>query len=119
MRTYAGRVDIERVLEADRPDTVLLASGYLLPINSGLSLVDSLKLLRTLKKRRITVLTSDPFVGLLRSRALAMRVSRGFGTLTIAAANRWMSEDFKAFRGRCAAAVPLSQRISAMPSRCP
>lgn len=73
VRTYADLADIRRVIVDTRPDTAILASGYLFPINSGLSLLDSVRMLRTLGRRGVTVLTTDPFFGLLRSRALDFR----------------------------------------------
>ena len=73
VRAYAGLAELRRAMAEANPDTVVLTSGYLLPINSGLSLLDSVRLLRSLGARHLTVLTSDPFVGLLRSRALDLK----------------------------------------------
>ena len=65
VRTYADLDGVRRVIIEARPEAAMLASGYLLPINSGLSLLDSIRLLRFLRRRRVALLTSDPFLGLL------------------------------------------------------
>ncbi len=66
LRHYADLDDIIAALDTDRPDAVLLFSGYLLQVGARLSLLNSLRLLRLLKRRRIPVLTSDPFLGAIR-----------------------------------------------------
>ena len=63
-RVYQCLADISAAVLAFAPDTVLLASGYLLSINTGLTTLDVLRLLRQLHRQRVTVLTSDPFLGL-------------------------------------------------------
>jgi hypothetical protein len=69
LRTYERMADISRALDDSRCDTVLLSSGYLLTITTGLSLPNVVGLIRTLQRRRVTLLTSDPFLGLLPSPA--------------------------------------------------
>lgn len=65
VHAYRGLPEILRWIEDFRPDTVILASGYVLPLNTGLGLLDLAKLLRRLRRGGVTVLTSDPFLGLL------------------------------------------------------
>ncbi len=65
-RIYSSLADIFRWAAEARPDTVMLASGYLLAINSCLTLIDVIRLLRFLRRAGVTVLTSDPFLGLVR-----------------------------------------------------
>ena len=67
VRTYRGIADLLGAFAIARPDAVLLASGYLLSINSGLSLLESARLLHFLRQRRVALLTTDPFLGLLRN----------------------------------------------------
>jgi hypothetical protein len=67
VRTYSNVNDIARMVEQIEPDVALLASGYLFAINAGLTLGDSLRLVRMLHRRRVTILTSDPFLGMLGS----------------------------------------------------
>ncbi len=55
--------DIQRAVRHFRPDTVLLASGYLLTLGGGLSLLDLSMLLRQLRRLGVSVLTTDPFLG--------------------------------------------------------
>lgn len=74
VRTYRNLADLVGAFAIARPDAVLLASAYLLSINSGLSLTESARLLHFLKRRRVALLTTDPFLGLLRNiRALDFR----------------------------------------------
>lgn len=78
VRTYRNLADLVGAFAIIRPDVVLLASGYLLSINAGLSLMESARLLHFLQQRRVALLTTDPFLGLLRNiRALDFRDLRG------------------------------------------
>ena len=81
IRTFTDLAGIRAALDDVRPDAVVLTSGYLLPINSGLTLLDTARLSWLLARRRVTVLTSDPFVGLLRSRALDFSGLQGRGRI--------------------------------------
>lgn len=63
IRHYSTLKDIVAALDESGADTVLLFSGYLMTIGQRLSLLNTLRLLRELKRRKITVLTSDPFIG--------------------------------------------------------
>jgi hypothetical protein len=67
VRPFSNLADIARLVAQARPDTVILASGYLLAINSVLTFADAFRLLRLLKREGVTLLTSDPFLGLPRS----------------------------------------------------
>lgn len=63
-RTYRCVADIRDSVLAFEPNTVLLATGYLLSEKTGLTFLDVLRLLKLLERQRATVLTSDPFLGL-------------------------------------------------------
>lgn len=63
-RIYEGIDDIRRHLDDFKPDTVLLTTGYLLAINSGLRFFEVISLVRQLERAQTTLLTSDPFLGL-------------------------------------------------------
>lgn len=69
LRTYEGIADIRRALAGAAFDIVLLSSGYLLTITTGLGLVDVVGLIRGLRRRGVALLTSDPYLGLLPSPA--------------------------------------------------
>lgn len=55
--------DLGQAVQGFQPDTVLLASGYLLTVGAGLRLLDLFRLLRQLRQQGATVLTTDPFLG--------------------------------------------------------
>lgn len=63
-RTYRCGADIRDAVLAFEPDTVLLATGYLLSEKTGLTVLDVLRILWQLERRRVTVLTTDPLLGL-------------------------------------------------------
>jgi hypothetical protein len=65
---YDSLADVIGFLDSARPDLMLLFSGYLYAINGILELPAVEALLDELKARRIRVVTSDPFLGLLRAR---------------------------------------------------
>lgn len=67
IRRYDSLKEIEASVRETRPDAVLLFSGYLLAIGRRFSLLHALQLLRFLRRRGIPVLTSDPFIGMIRS----------------------------------------------------
>lgn len=69
VHAYGSLADIERHLAAVQPQAVMLFSGYLLAIGSRFSLFNALSLLRTLRRTGVTVLTSDPFIGLINGPA--------------------------------------------------
>jgi hypothetical protein len=62
--TYTSLAELQLMISASQPDVVLLFSGYLLNIGGHLSVLRSLLLLRFLRRRRIPIMTSDPFIGL-------------------------------------------------------
>lgn len=62
-QVYDGLVELQRLIHEFSPDTVLLTSGYLLAVNSDLRLRDVFKLVSGLQRLRVTLLTSDPFLG--------------------------------------------------------
>lgn len=67
LRTYRDLAEVRRAVAQVRPEIVLFTSGYLLAINSGLTTIDSIRLVRTVRRLGATILTSDPFLGLARS----------------------------------------------------
>lgn len=67
IRRYDSLGEIEASVREARPDAVLLFSGYLLAIGRRFSLLHALQLLRFLRRRGTPVLTSDPFIGMVRS----------------------------------------------------
>ncbi|MGV8932433.1 MAG: hypothetical protein ACOH1R_10055 [Luteimonas sp.] len=67
IRRYDSLKDIQAVVRETEPDAVLLFSGYLLAIGRHFSLLHALQLLLFLRRRGTTVLTSDPFIGMIRS----------------------------------------------------
>lgn len=69
-RVFDGYRDLADLCRLERPDVVLLASGYLLAINSLLTIADTARLLRLLARGGAAVLTSDPFLGVVRSPAV-------------------------------------------------
>ncbi|RZJ24788.1 MAG: hypothetical protein EOO54_08345 [Haliea sp.] len=69
VHAYVSLADIEGHLAAVRPQAVMLFSGYLLAIGPRFSLFNALSLLRTLRRAGVTVLTSDPFIGLIHGPA--------------------------------------------------
>lgn len=72
LRRYDALNDIVQAVEQYSPDTVMLFSGYLLTIGRRFSLFNALRLFRFLRRKGISLLTSDPFIGLIRSpRSLA------------------------------------------------
>lgn len=86
VRTYDELADIVRVVEETDPDTVLLFSGYLLTIGRRFSLLKAFLLFRLLRRRGARIITSDPFIGLIRSpwslrfrEMLRLRKKRGPG----------------------------------------
>ena len=62
-RVYGTLADIQRSLVEYRPNTVLLATGYLLTVDTGLTALDVLRLLQRLRRLGVTLLTTDPFLG--------------------------------------------------------
>jgi hypothetical protein len=62
--SYHGAADLVRQLTDFAPDAVLLATGYLLTVNTGLTAVDVFTLLLRLRRLGVTLLTTDPFLGL-------------------------------------------------------
>jgi hypothetical protein len=67
IRTYDDLDDIERAVEECAPDVVILFSGYLLTIGRRFSLFKAFALLRRLRRRGARIVTSDPFIGLVRN----------------------------------------------------
>ena len=67
LRHYSALADILAVVEELRPQVVLFFSGYLLTIGPRFSLFNALWLLHQLRRRNIPLVTSDPFIGLLRT----------------------------------------------------
>ncbi len=67
IRTYDDLDDIERAVEEVAPDVVILFSGYLLTIGRRFSLFKAFALLRRLRRRGARIVTSDPFIGLVRN----------------------------------------------------
>lgn len=62
---YRGAADVQAQLHAYRPDTVLLATGYLLAMGvTGIGLLPAWRLLRMMTRRGIRLLTTDPFLGI-------------------------------------------------------
>jgi len=73
-RNYRTFADIRRVVDEIEPDIVLLFSGYLLAIGTHFSLVNAFRLFGLLRRRRVSIVTSDPFIGLLQGpRSLRFR----------------------------------------------
>lgn len=66
IRTYATLADIREVVKQFDPHTVMLFSGYLLTIGSRFSMFKALALFCMLHRRRVVILTSDPFLGMAR-----------------------------------------------------
>jgi len=67
IRTYGELEDIDRAVEDCDPEVVILFSGYLLTIGRRFSLFKAFALLRRLRRRGARIVTSDPFVGLVRN----------------------------------------------------
>ncbi|GAB6194938.1 hypothetical protein PAGU2595_002370 [Lysobacter xanthus] len=67
IRRYESLNEIQASVRETEPDAVLLFSGYLLAIGRRFSLLHALQLLRFLRARGTPVLTSDPFIGMIRS----------------------------------------------------
>lgn len=65
LQPYAAASDIKRQITAHEPDVVLLFSGYLLSVGRHVSILHTVLFLRWLRARRVPLLTSDPFLGLL------------------------------------------------------
>jgi hypothetical protein len=73
-RNYRTFADIRRAVEEIQPDTALLFSGYLLAIGTHFSLLNAFRLFSLLRRRRVSIITSDPFIGLLQGpRSLRFR----------------------------------------------
>jgi hypothetical protein len=66
-RPYATLGDVVEALARERPDVVFLFSAYLYAINGILALDAVEALLTELERRHVCVVTSDPFLGLLRA----------------------------------------------------
>jgi hypothetical protein len=64
-RHYAGVEDILTAVDAERPDLVLLFSGYLYAVNGLLDVAEVEALIGALLARGCRLATSDPFLGLL------------------------------------------------------
>jgi hypothetical protein len=62
---YADPRDVVAAVERDRPDLVCLFSGYLYAANNLFDLARLENLLGELSSRRIPVVTTDPFLGLM------------------------------------------------------
>lgn len=62
---YRGLQDLLDSVDRDKPDVVLLLSGYLFSLHRNLSLRDLAALVETLRRRRVPIVTSDPFLGLV------------------------------------------------------
>ena len=62
-QVYGTLADIQRSLAEYRPNTVLLATGYLLTVDTGLTALDVMRLLQRLRRLGVTLLTTDPFLG--------------------------------------------------------
>ena len=65
-RRYTSPADVLAVVEREQPDVVFLFSAYLYAINGIVDLGAVEALLGELRRRRLRVVTSDPFLGLLR-----------------------------------------------------
>lgn len=61
---YESIEDIIRAVDAGEPDIFFLFSGYILPNHDLLSLAAMADLVKLLRDRNITVVTSDPFFGI-------------------------------------------------------
>lgn len=67
LSVYETLADIRARIVAFEPDAVMFFSGYLLTVGKRFSVFNTLGLLQWLRGRGVTVLTSDPFLGLLSS----------------------------------------------------
>jgi hypothetical protein len=62
---YSSLADLLGAVDRERPDAVLLFSGYLLAINDLLDLADAGSLVTAIRRRSIPLATTDPFLGAL------------------------------------------------------
>jgi hypothetical protein len=59
--------DILAVVDRERPDAVLLFSGYLYTVNAIFDVEELAKLVAALRERKLPIATTDPFLGVLAS----------------------------------------------------
>ncbi|HYL18592.1 MAG TPA: hypothetical protein VEV20_07915, partial [Burkholderiales bacterium] len=64
-RRYTSPADVLAAVDREQPDVVFLFSAYLYAINGIFDLGAGAALLDELRRRRLRVVTSDPFLGLL------------------------------------------------------
>lgn len=81
---FDSRRAVEQAVTDFKPDAVLFFSGYLLAMTRCLSLLDMCLLTKRLQKRRIPMMTTDPFDGLLaQSHRLSLSALASGGELTL------------------------------------
>jgi hypothetical protein len=93
-RPYATLAEAVEALDREQPDVVFLFSAYLYAVNGILALDAVEALLTELERRRVRVVTSDPFLGLLRADGASLFSERH-------PQHQWLEDHF----GRLAARV--------------
>jgi hypothetical protein len=62
-QTYRSAADVRRELAAFAPQVLLMTTGYLLGMNTGIGLRELAGLLRQARRQRCALITGDPFMG--------------------------------------------------------
>jgi hypothetical protein len=110
---YASAAELRAIIGRERPDAVVLGSGYLFAINGLFGAEELAALVADLRARRIALATTDPW---LRLRALKPQTRFAIHSLRLSGVDAAQSEKVLALQRRLEAILGALPHVLAVPA---